>query len=107
MAQDKLVYATGKGSSRKEPTLSKSYRPALGPTKMRLETKGRGGKAVTVLWNFPFTEDEVKALIKTLQQRSACGATFKDGRAEFQGDIKEKAVSYFQEQGWKLQLSGA
>jgi translation initiation factor 1 len=73
---------------------------------MRLEMKGRGGKTVTVLWNFPFSEDDVKTLIKALQQRSACGATFKDGRAEFQGDIKDKALAYFQEQGWKLQLAG-
>jgi translation initiation factor 1 (eIF-1/SUI1) len=45
-------------------------------------------------------------LIKAIQQRSACGATFKDGRAEFQGDVKDKALAYFQEQGWKLQQAG-
>ncbi len=105
MAKDKLVYATGQGSTRKEPKAS-GYQAAPGPTKMRLETKGRGGKAVTVLWNFPFPEDEVKTLIKSLQQRAACGATFKDGRAEFQGDIKDKATAFFQEHGWKLQVSG-
>jgi translation initiation factor 1 len=107
MAQDKLVYVTGKGSTRKEQDKSKSYQASTGPTKMRLETKGRGGRAVTVLWNFPFSEDEVKALIKAIQQRAACGSTFKDGRAEFQGDVKDKIQSYFQEQGWKLQLAGA
>lgn len=102
---DKLVYATGKGSTRKDDK-TKSYQAATGPTKMRLEMKGRGGKIVTVLWNFPFSEDAVRTLIKALQQRSACGATFKDGRAEFQGDIKDKALAYFQEHGWKLQLAG-
>lgn len=102
---DKLVYGTGKGSTRKDEK-PKSYQPAAGPTKMRLEMKGRGGKTVTVLWNFPFSEDDVKAIIKAIQQRSACGATFKDGRAEFQGDVKDKAQAYFQEQGWKLQLAG-
>jgi translation initiation factor 1 len=102
---DKLVYGTGKGSTRKDEK-PKSYKPAAGPTKMRLEMKGRGGKTVTVLWNFPFSEDDVKAIIKAIQQRSACGATFKDGRAEFQGDVKDKAQAYFQEQGWKLQLAG-
>jgi translation initiation factor 1 len=102
---DKLVYATGKGSTRKDDK-TKVYQPSAGPTKIRLEMKGRGGKTVTVLWNFPFSEDEVKALIKAIQQRSACGATFKDGRAEFQGDVKDKALAYFQEQGWKLQQAG-
>ncbi|MDQ3235803.1 MAG: translation initiation factor [Pseudobdellovibrionaceae bacterium] len=102
---DKLVYGTGQGSTRKDDK-TKSYKPAPGPTKMRLELKSRGGKTVTVLWNFPFSEDEVKTIIKAIQQRSACGATFKDGRAEFQGDVKDKALAYFQEQGWKLQQAG-
>ena len=69
---------------------------------MRLETKGRGGKTVTVLWNFPFAEDAVRALMKELQNRAACGATFKEGRIEFQGDIRPKIQAYFQEKAWKL-----
>lgn len=105
MAENKLVYATDQGSLRKAKSETKKSSSA-GPTKMRLETKGRGGKAVTVLWNFPFAEAEIKSLVKALQQKSACGATIKDGRAEFQGDIRVQATGYFKEQGWTLVPAG-
>lgn len=106
MAQDKLVYSTNQGSTRKDQKKPKAEATPAGPTKMRLESKGRGGKLVTVLWNFPFPEEEVKTLVKALQEKSACGATIKDGRAEFQGDIREKALAYFQQKAWKLVQAG-
>lgn len=106
MKDSKLVYATGKGSQRKDQKTT-SYQASKGPTKMRLESKGRGGKVVTVLWNFPFSEDEVKSLMKELQAQAACGASFKEQRLEFQGDIKDKAKKYFESKKWPLQLAGA
>ncbi len=107
MSQDRLVYSSEKGSQKKHKEAPKGTLPAPGPTKMRLETKGRGGRAVTVLWNFPLSEDEVKALMKDIQQRVASGATFKEARVEFQGDVKAKVEAYFKEKGMKLVLAGA
>lgn len=106
MSQNKLVYSTEKGSTRKDKPAAKGPLPAPGPTKMRLETKGRGGRAVTVLWNFPWTEEEVRTLIKNLQQLAACGATYKAGQAELQGDVRPKVAEYFKAQGWKLVAAG-
>lgn len=74
---------------------------------MRLETKGRGGKSVTVLWNFPFEETQIRDLMRTVQNKKACGASYKDGRVEFQGDLREDLKKFFTEQGWKLQQAGA
>lgn len=106
MSQDRLVYSSDKGSQRKAKPAGKGGLPAPGPTKMRLETKGRGGRAVTVLWNFPFDEAAVKALMKEIQQRVASGATFKEERLEFQGDVRPKVQELFQEKGLKLVLAG-
>jgi translation initiation factor 1 len=106
MSDSKLVYSSSQGSLRKEPNKSRSYQASSGPTKMRLETKGRGGRSVTVLWNFPWDDATVKSLMKDIQQKQACGATFKDGRIEFQGDIRTKVQEHFQEKGWKLVAAG-
>lgn len=107
MSQDRLVYSSDKGRAPKEQKKpAKGPLPAPGPTKMRLETKGRGGRAVTVLWNFPFTEDEVRALVKAIQALAACGATYKAGQAEFQGDVRPKVQEYFKAQAWKIVLAG-
>jgi len=102
----RLVFSTDSGSQKKNKE-TKSAAPSAGPTKMRLETKGRGGRAVTVLWNLPMTEPDIRAMMKDVQARKACGATFKDGRVEFQGDIKEALVAYFAEKSWKLVQAGA
>lgn len=105
MSKEKLVFSTDQGSLRKQKA-GKERAPASGPTKMRLETKGRGGRSVTVLWNFPFPESEIKEIMKAIQAKKACGATFKGGRLEFQGDIKAECQAYFAEKGWKLVQAG-
>lgn len=106
MSGSRQVFSTDSGSSKKEKK-SSTYTPANGPTKIRLETKGRGGKAVTVLWNLPFTEAEIKIIMKDVQAKKACGATFKEGRVEFQGDVKDAVNAYFAEKSYKLVQAGA
>ena len=66
---NKLVYSTGSGGDQRQKASSSPGLPAAGPTKMRLESKGRGGKEVTVLFNLPFSPAEAEALMKTLQTR--------------------------------------
>lgn len=106
MSGGRLVFSTESGSSKKEKKTS-TYTPAQGPTKLRLETKGRGGKAVTVLWNLPFPESEIRIIMKDIQTRAASGATFKDGRVEFQGDVKTVVNAYFAEKCLKIVQAGA
>lgn len=105
MSNGRLVYSTDSGSQKKNKEV-KAHSPAAGPSKMRLETKGRGGRAVTVLWNMPLTEAEIKALMKDVQAKKACGATFKEGRVEFQGDIRDALTAYFAEKSLKLLPAG-
>ena len=73
---------------------------------MRLETKGRGGKSVTVLFNLDFEESEAKALMKDMQTRLACGATFKEGRIEMRGDLRDRVEQYFDDKGMKVVRAG-
>lgn len=70
------------------------------------ETKGRGGKAVTLVRGLPLPADALAALGKQL--RSACGAggTVKDGTIEVQGEHVERVMALLQQQGWKVKRSG-
>ena len=90
----RLVFSTDSGSHKKDKS-KKKYERGSGPTKMRLETRGRGGKSVTVLFNLDFDEAEAKKLMKDMQARLACGATFKEGRIEMRGDLRDKIEEYF------------
>ena len=73
---------------------------------MRLETKGRGGKAVTVLFNLPFDEARARAIMKELQSALGSGATLKDSTIEFQGDRRERIEAYFAAHDLKIVPAG-
>lgn len=78
-----------------------------GTVRVGFETKGRGGKAVTVVRGL----DDLPA--DTLAQwgkqlRTACGAggAVKDGALEIQGDHRAKVQAWLQAQGRKVKLAG-
>ncbi len=108
MAHEKPVYSTATGSNRsKNGESSGVYQPSSGPCKVRLETKGRGGKAVTVLFNLPFaSEAEAVSVMKAMQVSLGCGATFKNGQIELRGDMRERVAVYFAKLGLKLVKAG-
>jgi translation initiation factor 1 len=70
------------------------------------ETKGRGGKAVTLVRGLPLDDAELAALGKRL--RSACGAggTVKGGVVEVQGDHVERLLTLLQAEGWRVKRAG-
>jgi hypothetical protein len=45
MADSRLVFSTDSGSHKKDKAEGGGWTKASGPTKMRLETAGRGGKS--------------------------------------------------------------
>ena len=77
-----------------------------GIVRVQRETKGRGGKAVTVVRGVPV---DTAGLVKLGQQlKAACGSggTVKDGVIEVQGDHCEKVVALLQGQGYQVKRSG-
>ena len=63
--------------------------------KIMLETKGRGGKAVTVLSGFQSNPKELDDLCKALKKTCGSGGTVRDNCIEVQGDhrnVSEKKL---------------
>jgi translation initiation factor 1 len=80
--------------------------PADGVVRVQRETKGRGGKAVTVVRGLPL---DGAALVKMAQQlKAACGSggTVKDGEVEVQGDHVAKVMALLQAQGHVVKRVG-
>ncbi|MEZ4744259.1 MAG: translation initiation factor [Bdellovibrionota bacterium] len=94
---DTLVFSTKGDHSKKKGKGEKKgkFQPSDGPCKVRLETKGRGGKKVTVLFNLPFDEKTAKIRLKEMQPRLGCGATLKNGEIEFRGDVRNELKKIF------------
>ncbi len=58
--------------------------------KLRLETKGRGGKNVTVLDGLPRNAGFLDELLSSLKKACGTGGTRGDGYLELQGDCRER-----------------
>ncbi len=86
----------------------KTKMPARGDGIVRVgrETKGRGGKAVTLVRGLPLGADALAALGKQLRAACGAGGTQKDGVIEVQGDHVERLSALLQQQGWTVKRVG-
>ena len=77
-----------------------------GVVRVSRETKGRGGKGVTVIRGVPLAGEALAALGKQLRTSCGTGGTVKDGAIELQGDHVARALELLAGKGWKVKRSG-
>jgi translation initiation factor 1 len=77
-----------------------------GIVRVRRETKGRGGKTVTVVTGAPGDEAALKALAGELKRRCGSGGTVRDGAIEIQGDFCDLLVAELARRGVKAKRAG-
>ncbi len=70
------------------------------------ETKGRGGKAVTLVTGISLPDKDLDALGKQLKASCGSGGTVKDGIIEVQGDHIDRVVALLVAQGYKAKRAG-
>jgi len=110
-----LVYSTGHGKmcpACSRPvngcvcSRAKSGPATDGPVRVRRETKGRNGKAVTVIAGLPLGSAELAELARQLKKKCGSGGTVQDGAIEIQGDHCDALVAELKKQGWAVKRSG-
>jgi translation initiation factor 1 len=85
----------------------KQARPAGdGIVRVRRETKGRGGKTVTVVTGIPGDDAVITMLTGELKRRCGTGGTAKDGVIEIQGDHCELLVAELSRRGFSVKRAG-
>lgn len=77
-----------------------------GIVRVQRESKGRGGKTVTVITGLPGADEAIKALATDLKRRCGTGGTVKDGTIEIQGDHRGMLVAELEKKGFKVKLAG-
>jgi translation initiation factor 1 len=79
---------------------------AGGRVKVRRETSGRRGKAVTTVAGVPLDDDGLRALAGRLKKRCGVGGSVKDGVIELQGDHRDAVVEALRADGYDVVLAG-
>jgi translation initiation factor 1 len=103
----RVVYSTTDGDLRKarDPALQ-ARRTAGGRVKVKRETSGRRGKAVTTVYDVPLADDGLKELAGRLKKRCGVGGSVKDGVIELQGDHRDVVVEVLKGDGYDVVLAG-
>lgn len=97
-----VVYSTA--SDYAYETSSPEEETTLPPTAQRLrvhkESKGRGGKTVTVVSGFTGHTEDLQALGRVLKSQCGVGGSVKGGEILIQGDLRERIIALLRERGY-------
>ncbi|MDJ0974725.1 MAG: hypothetical protein QNJ98_09725 [Planctomycetota bacterium] len=81
---------------------SKAPSGPQGAVRVRLDTKKRRGKVVTLVEGIVLPADKLTKLAKALKRRVGSGGTAKDGVIELQGDHRDTVVAELEERGYRV-----
>lgn len=96
------VYSTNPDFKFKEEhNLAETLPPAQQVLKVRLDTKHRAGKAVTLIEGFIGKQEDLEELGKKLKSFCGTGGSAKDGEIIIQGDQREKVLQWLLKNGYK------
>ena len=109
-----LVYSTDSGRMcpvcRQPVSSCTCHAPVTPPTdgvvRVSLQTKGRGGKSVTLVKGLPLDPVALAVLGKQLRSASGSGGTVKDGVIEVQGDHVVSIMTFLQNQAYRVRRAG-
>lgn len=97
-----IVYSTNpdyeyqQDETPQEETLAKE-KQAL---RIKLDTKQRRGKAVTLITGFVGQQEDLDDLGKLLKMKCGVGGSVKDGDIIVQGDMRNKVLAILQKEGY-------
>lgn len=115
----KLVYSTESGQldkpmrhtqKRRNKAASQSSSKIKSPAKqgihIRRESKGRGGKTVSIIDGLPMDGEQLKSLLKKLKGQLGSGGSVKGNSLEIQGEHREKLLVLLEKEGLRAKISG-
>ena len=108
--ETKVVWSSTDGDLRKardpDKVRAREAARAGSRVKVRRETSGRRGKAVTTVSGVPLDDDGLKDLAGRLKQRCGVGGSVKDGVIELQGDHRDVVLEVLKADGYDAVLAG-
>jgi len=105
------VYSTSEGDLRKKRHIVKPRPTGAAFTfkqtvYLHRESKGRGGKTVSLVKGLVLSEKDLKSLAKQLKSKCGTGGSVKDGTIIIQGENREKIAVILRNQGYIVKIAG-
>ena len=77
-----------------------------GIVRLHRETKGRGGKAVTLIKGLGLPEREMQELARALKQKCGVGGALREDHIEIQGDQRPTIKAELEKRGFTVKIAG-
>ncbi len=106
---DKIIYSTESGDLRQKQKSASQPRSGIkkdGVVRVQKESKGRGGKTVSVIYGLPLSEKEISGLAAKLKRGCGTGGTVKDRTIIIQGDKIDFLIQFLQKEGFAVKRAG-
>ena len=106
---NRTVWTSEEGDLRKSESGSQkilSLPPHQQTVYLHRDSKGRGGKTVTLVKKLVLSEEDMEDLAKTLKQVCGSGGTIRDAMIEIQGEHREKIAETLIKMGYKVKIAG-
>ena len=107
--QNRTVWTSQQGDLRKNESGARkviSLPPQQQTVYLHRDSKGRGGKTVTLVKKLVLSEADMQELSKKLKQVCGSGGTIKDDMIEIQGEHREKIAEALEKLGYKVKIAG-
>jgi translation initiation factor 1 len=97
-----LVYSTDPDFKIEEESVAakETLAPKQQKLRIRLDTKQRAGKAVTLIQDFVGKTEDLETLGKQLKTICGTGGSVKDGEIIIQGDNRDKVLQWLLKNGY-------
>ena len=109
MSNSRTVWTSDSGDLRKQEQRKpsgKSLPPNQQTAYLHRDSKGRGGKGVTLIKNLILTDEDLSTLAKRIKRDLGTGGTVKDGVIEIQGENRERIAEVLVKLGYKVKMAG-
>ena len=102
-----IVYSTDPGFRPDEDTPpEETLPPRQQKLKVRLDTKQRSGKAVTLILDFAGKKEDLEELGRKLKTYCGTGGSVKEGEIIIQGDQRDKITAWLLNNGYASTKKG-
>ena len=109
-SSSRVVWSSSDGDLRKAPDPSRARARAAvaagGRVKVRRETSGRRGKAVTTVAGVPLDDAGLRELAGRLKKRCGVGGSVKAGVIAIQGDHRDTVMEVLAAEGYDAVRAG-